>query len=562
MGLSPLPISSDQIIRGSSLTDFFITTSSDGVPRSKYKIAQSSDISLGPLNSEAYSNFVNFGMLPFGVDLSEYDAIRLADGSYVDASGTKLSVDESGNFITPDGSILLSKVTVFGTARPKSLIAEMNRVMRGNNNMDKTLDEFLLHVAVDHQEYFVQRLKEYEAMLHMIGVLSGAIGTDEETEELREQLIKQIEIYISGLPGVSDEYEGVPDLGAILVAGAMRLAGYDEDADKTIEASKYANKVETDFQMKIGQMVIDFANSMWDSLVNWWTEFWSTYENEGLLIAMSRLHVDLTFFAAECAIDIGISIALAEVGGPAVAAGLKSLRIVGARAGKQTTRIIIKALPDGKFPHPNNTKLMERIVPDSKIDPQIDKLMDEDRFGGAGKLQETEARSQPKPTSPKTTRVKGRRGKNEVEWELDQNGHVDGATATLREDYGKTPRSSAEKKAQNEAGRGGRGLSDDDGGHVIGHRFIGDQGSKNLFPQNFHFNRGPYNQLEKEWAESIANGYEVKVVVKLKPPGTARPDSVDIQWQYMKDGQTVGKPKKRNFPNQEGNSYKSNPFRE
>lgn len=94
---------------------------------------------------------------------------------------------------------------------------------------------------------------------------------------------------------------------------------------------------------------------------------------------------------------------------------------------------------------------------------------------------------------------------NKATWKIDSKGRPISVEATLKSTYhGK--RSSKEKKAQSEAGGEDR-LADDDGGNLVGHRFMSDQGEKNLFPQNSNFNRGSYKSMENEWADWTEAGY-------------------------------------------------------
>ncbi|KAI1691473.1 hypothetical protein DdX_21852 [Ditylenchus destructor] len=52
------------------------------------------------------------------------------------------------------------------------------------------------------------------------------------------------------------------------------------------------------------------------------------------------------------------------------------------------------------------------------------------------------------------------------------------------------PRSSAESREQSATGRAG--IDGDQGGHIIGHRFLPDQGTVNMFPQAGQFNNSAY----------------------------------------------------------------------
>jgi RHS repeat-associated protein len=110
---------------------------------------------------------------------------------------------------------------------------------------------------------------------------------------------------------------------------------------------------------------------------------------------------------------------------------------------------------------------------------------------------------------------------------------TDGATTRaakfeLAESHSGLDRSAAEVDAQSAAA--GRGLDTDHGGHIVGHRFTGDQGDVNLFPQDARFNNSAYRRMENEWAGWTSRGYEVEGMVSLDPPGAVRPDHVDANY--------------------------------
>ena len=113
------------------------------------------------------------------------------------------------------------------------------------------------------------------------------------------------------------------------------------------------------------------------------------------------------------------------------------------------------------------------------------------------------------------------------------------AEADLREVFSGLDRSSAEIRAQREAGD--RGVEGDHGGHIIGHRFVQDQGLKNMFPQDGNFNVSAYKKLENEWADWIDAGMEVHATVELSPKQQDRPDNVRVAYEVVDpaDGRVV-----------------------
>lgn len=120
---------------------------------------------------------------------------------------------------------------------------------------------------------------------------------------------------------------------------------------------------------------------------------------------------------------------------------------------------------------------------------------------------------------------------NDARWTVDEQGRPVHAEATLRTVFSELERSDAETQAQRDAAD--RGIDGDQGGHVFGHRFVTDQGLKNLFPQNGNFNMGAYKTLENEWAAWIDQGMEVRVAIDLSPRGADRPDRVRISYEVI-----------------------------
>lgn len=129
-------------------------------------------------------------------------------------------------------------------------------------------------------------------------------------------------------------------------------------------------------------------------------------------------------------------------------------------------------------------------------------------------------------------------GRNEATWTLDALGRPVRAEATLREVFTDLERSSAETRAQGEAAD--RGVEGDHGGHIIGHRFVKDQGLDNLFPQNGDFNISAYKTFENEMADWVEAGAEVRVTVDLLGGGD-RPVQVRVAYEVLNaaDGNAV-----------------------
>lgn len=138
-----------------------------------------------------------------------------------------------------------------------------------------------------------------------------------------------------------------------------------------------------------------------------------------------------------------------------------------------------------------------------------------------------------------TTTTTERIGENTVTWTNDAQGRPLRAEADLTEVFSGIERSSAETRAQRESAD--RGIDGDQGGHLIGHRFVKDQGLKNLFPQNGNFNTSAYKKLENEWADWIDAGMDVHITVELAPKQQDRPDRVRVAYEVVDpaDGRVV-----------------------
>ena len=130
-------------------------------------------------------------------------------------------------------------------------------------------------------------------------------------------------------------------------------------------------------------------------------------------------------------------------------------------------------------------------------------------------------------------------GENTVTWTNDSEGRPILAEADLTEVFSGLERSSAETRAQREAGD--RGVEGDHGGHIIGHRFVQDQGLKNMFPQDGNFNVSAYKKLENEWADWIDTGMDVHITVELAPRQLDRPEQVRVAYEVTDpdDGRVV-----------------------
>jgi hypothetical protein len=155
---------------------------------------------------------------------------------------------------------------------------------------------------------------------------------------------------------------------------------------------------------------------------------------------------------------------------------------------------------------------------------------------------------------PPVKKVKEKYGSNEAVWTVDEQGRPISVEAKLDSTYN-TSRSTSEKNLQGSVGGDAR-LADDDGGHLVGHRFMSDQGEKNLFPQNANLNRSAYKKMENEWADWTDEGFEVKLKVELDPPGSDRPTDIFSKYEVIdpKTKKAVFK-REHSFANTAGESF-------
>ena len=85
-------------------------------------------------------------------------------------------------------------------------------------------------------------------------------------------------------------------------------------------------------------------------------------------------------------------------------------------------------------------------------------------------------------------------GKNTVTYALDADGSTVSASGNLQETFSGMTRSSAELRAQFAAATAG--ITGDQGGHLVAHRFVLDNGAVNLFPQEGNFNMSAFKKLK------------------------------------------------------------------
>lgn len=172
-----------------------------------------------------------------------------------------------------------------------------------------------------------------------------------------------------------------------------------------------------------------------------------------------------------------------------------------------------------------------------------------------------------------TTRTSGR---NEVTWTVNANHETVRAEAILRQVFSgdEHVRGRSEQKIQSAVGHeGGRGQGADrddgttfdaphrdDGGHIIGHQFLKDQGVINLFPQNSELNQQVYTRFEGEMRGWIEAGGEVRVTVEVGGRdgwGGERPDTLVVRYDVVRPGtDTPVYSNSARFRNETGQSFR------
>lgn len=278
-----------------------------------------------------------------------------------------------------------------------SLAQRANRIIRGSQNMDLPVEQFLLNVRTDLGDHVYQKLMGYAATVHMLGLLAGVIGTPAEQKKVRDQLTAAIDAYLKTIK-VDNADEGVyfeTAGGGMDGGGGMALAWLlskwfgMEGTQKQIER---AGRVNHQVNQAMSQMVTDFIASLWNDFKKTWEEFWKNLDEKGLLFAVHKLQIDATFLAAE----IGITIAISVVTEGAAALALGALRIVGERIGATVTRVVVRGVARAaeKTAMKSGILFSEEIA-DSQIDKKIIKeVFDEDKLGVGSKRSDVARRAE------------------------------------------------------------------------------------------------------------------------------------------------------------------------
>ncbi|RYG93338.1 hypothetical protein EU803_04365 [Loktanella sp. IMCC34160] len=438
----------------------------------------------------------------------------------------------------PDGSI----------GARLNLPAQLEDFLFGEN-VDMTPAEFLLHAEDSYADRVNHHIQQYRAMIYTIGIIAGVTGTAEQRQEILDAIEASIRTYAGSLRDQNQREHWYSDfnspvdllstgVGSIesIWGGTQRLVGagleglgatnvgptLQDWGDEDI--SEGVGKIYTNYDGMILQAVRDLWNSIVDGAREWWDWFTATVESEGLIIAIGQAHVDAGFLIAELAIDVGIGMVTAGWGG----AAFRAIRIVGQRVARDGTEIAIRIVREGA----DAIDVKRLYHADADIPGDI-----EDRVPDLEELQghpDVEAETTPRPDTPTTTLVRGRRGDNDAEWIVAENGRPESVIATIREDFGSTPRN------DNATAVGRMGGDGFEGGHLIGHRFMGDTVDGGIAPQVRNLNRGAWKTMENEWADWLnvyrpppGHQVEIDVDIFVDPPGAEVPDGFDVAYRVF-----------------------------
>jgi hypothetical protein len=143
--------------------------------------------------------------------------------------------------------------------------------------------------------------------------------------------------------------------------------------------------------------------------------------------------------------------------------------------------------------------------------------------------------------------------KNVVSWLVNAAGAPIQTWGVLESYQKGVKRSLAERWMQRKITKGNR---KDDGGHFMAHRFVGNQGMKNLFSQSRNLNRSAYKTMENDMARFIDQGNKVEFRHTLADfDQDGRPGSVLVEYQVIGKNGQPSLIFKQKFSNEDGQMY-------
>ncbi|QND51888.1 hypothetical protein HB779_08210 [Phyllobacterium sp. 628] len=283
-----------------------------------------------------------------------------------------------------------------------------------------------------------------------------------------------------------------------------------------------------------------FLESLKDSLLGYYNEIVKRYRECGVAYAFSTVAIDGAFTLGELAIGAGIAGAASKV--------IKSLRFFFRKTLEGHIRIRVENPNGGHF---------EKAFTKHELEAKYG--APEDNHTGILSPDENKAVAAGSAANGKhkMTRSKGlKTNENEITYDP-KTGRPINAKGTLRTDFGSSPR------GDNATAVGKLGQSGDQGGHLVGHRFMGDTPDYGIAPQAGNLNQGAWKTMENEWADWVNKGYEVDYNIDVYPPGSVRPDSFDVSYA-VKDPKTgqIKYQKSKEFENKAGETFDRIRFRD
>ncbi|MBV7542712.1 DNA/RNA non-specific endonuclease [Acidovorax sp. sic0104] len=145
-------------------------------------------------------------------------------------------------------------------------------------------------------------------------------------------------------------------------------------------------------------------------------------------------------------------------------------------------------------------------------------------------------------------------GRNSVTWIVESEGALQSASGTLRDTFSNAARTTAEREAQSFVGASG--IAGDQGGHLVGHRFVLNQGEINMFPQEASFNNSAFRTLENDYARYTRQGYQVDFNHTLENfSSSGRPGSLSYTFDVTDSAGNLIDSASGRFFNQAGQNY-------
>lgn len=379
-----------------------------------------------------------------------------------------------------------------------------------------------------YSAYLGEKFYEYVAVIEMIHVLA----TDANArKQLFEELSKSG--WYHGLASVGHSEMAKADANAAMGQMILDFLGF---GDRKAEAERLMNSsVENSRESaKHASIAMDklagYFQGLYDEIVR-------RYKDCGFAYAFSTVATDGVFFLGELAIGAGVAGISAKA--------LKSLKFIFRRLPTGKIHVEVKNPNGGSFVKEFNQKDLEAKY-------------GKPEENHAGILRDDTNRDVKSGATAGSKSKKLQRGKNDSDITYDpKTGRPINAKGTLREDFGSS------KRGDNATAVGKLGNTGDQGGHLVGHRFMGDTPDEGIAPQAGNLNQGAWKTMENEWADWIKNGYEIDYNIDVKPPGAVRPDAFDVRYT-VRDPKTgeIKYTKNNRFRNVAGQKFSRVPFRD